>query len=454
MRPSTQEDLEKDWRTLLEGACLDDRPPDRLGMTGIWAEEDGWHFRPPDGLEVRVPVLGAFERLRTDLVRTVIVGRHEADRAIVLGVAEAKISGQTPGWSSARSEITSRLNSGVATVALGGIISSEVDADGFAAPLGLGENTIAGHLDPSIDQAAADLARRHGLPGYRFGDDSWWTEDFLSAKEDLGAGAEQMEEMTEAESWPWLAVLVAVPASGAASEVAAVAAAQALLGALVLLDQPPGAGWGGAVPWIAGGLGPAGDPRWPGDESYDWLLPIAPQHVDAMTRRLDNAESEFGTAPARVIDLAAHAKGPARELIVAVLDSSLVGEGENEKLARACRLAWLGSATETASTRWTLARSACCELLCSAGSHYSDLVALATDGASWRRENDRAWPTGNPYTPDGDLEAWEEGLVDSAGVAELPSPSWGEKAAIRAGAALDLMQACFFGVAGVEKAEH
>jgi hypothetical protein len=422
-------------------------------MIGIWSEEDGWHFRPRHGFEVRVPALGAFERLRTDLVRTVIVGRHETDRAIVLGVAEAKIAGQAPGWSKARGEIASRLSRGVATVALGGIISGEVDADGFAAPLRLGENTIAGHLDPSIDPAAADLARRHGLPGYRFGDDSWWTEDFLSAKEDLGAGAEQIQEMIAAESWPWLALLVAVPASGAASEAAAIAAAQALLGVLVLLDQPPGAGWGAAVPWIAGGLGPAGNPRWPGDESRDWLLPIAPQHVDAMTRRLDNAESELGEAPARVIDLAAHANGPAGGLIVAVLESSLFGEGGDEKLARACRLAWLGSATETASTRWVMARSACSELLGSAGSRYSDLVALATDGASWRRENDRAWPMGNPYAPNGDLEAWAESLVDSAAVTELPSPSWGEQAAIRADATLNLAQACFFGVAGAQKSE-
>ena len=119
--------------------------------------------------------------------------------------------------------IAENLSWGVAALALGGVRSSESDSRGAASPLALGEHAIAGHLDPSIDPAAADLARRHGLAGFRFSGDSWWTEDYLGAKEDPGVGQEQLEQVVEAESWPWLSLVVAVPASGAASEVGAIA---------------------------------------------------------------------------------------------------------------------------------------------------------------------------------------------------------------------------------------
>ena len=440
------DDLSKSWQALLESATVDRRPPDRLGMTGIWAEEDGWHFRPKHEIEVRVPAGATLERLREGLARASLVGTTEVDRAIVLGIGTAKLSGQAPDWLQVEGEIQCRLSCGVATVALGGIRSSETDADGLAAPLLLGDYAVAGHLDPSLDHAAGDLARRHGLPGYRFGDDSWWTEDFLGAKEDPTVGQEHLDEVMAAESWPWLAILVATPASGVASEAAAIAAAQALLGALILLDQPPGAAWIGAVPWIAGGLGPAGEPRWPGDESCDWVLPIDPQHVDGMARRLDNAENELGSAPARVLDLATHARGPGGGLLVAVIESSLCVSGASEHLARGCRLAWLASATDTASTRWALARGACSEI-CSAGGEQHDPPALARTGGAWRRESEACWPAGNPYGPDGNLVSWEEGLADAAGQADLPSPSWGGHASRQAHSALDLAQACFLGLA-------
>jgi hypothetical protein len=447
MNKPNLDQLSTDWQALFDSATVDHRPADRFGMVGIWAEEDGWHFRPTHDTEVRVPDIAALERLGAGLPCATVVGTHEVYRAIVLSIGEAKLEGREPDWTKTRNEIKVRLNQGIAVVAIGGIRSSEIDADEFAAPLRLGEHVVAGHLDPSLDAAAADLARRHGLPGYRFSDDSWWTEDFLSAKEDHQVGQELMDDVIAADSWPWLVLLVAAPASGAASEVAVIATAQALLGALVLLDQQPSAGWAGAAPWIAGGLGPAAEPRCPGDESRDWTLPIAPQHVDALTRHLDNAESELGTgAPARVIDLARHAHGPAGKLLQSVVDSSLCVNGLGEGLAKGCRLAWLASATETASSRWTLARSAYSEFLHSTGGN-DDLLALASAGVVWRREHDENWPEGNPYGPDADLAAWERGLVSEVDAAGLPSPSWGESASRRAQMALDLAQACFFGLA-------
>ncbi|HST68176.1 MAG TPA: hypothetical protein VLI94_00790 [Solirubrobacterales bacterium] len=340
-----------------------------------------------------------------------------------------------------------RAGWGVAALALGGIFSSERDADGAAAALTLGEHAITGHLDPSIDDAAADLARRHGLAGFRFSGDSWWTEHYLDGKEDPGVGQERLDALAEAESWPWLSLVVAAPAGGAASEMAAIETGQALLGALVLLDQAPGTGWGEAVPWIAGAVGPAGDPRWPGDRRCDWTMPIQPQHVDAGTRVLDNAESQLGEAPDRVIDLAGHARGPAAELLAAVVDSSLLDGGpeavESPRLAAACRLAWLAAAAGTATNRWSLARAAV-EMLVDGEDR--DLLLLAQDGTGWRLARAAEWPEQEGFGADADFDSWLEGLSGAAtGMTEsLASPSWGTEAARQSAQALGLVQALLF----------
>ena len=439
--------LEDEWQALLASATVDKDPEWTFGMIGIWQEEDGWHYRPGRRPEVRMPAESpSLEMLRESIRASPRAGEHEVERAIFLAVSQARLGTEIAGWHEARQIIEERLSWGVAALALGGVRSSESDAKGAATPLGLGGHAVAGHLDPSIDQAAADLARRHGLPGFRFSGDSWWTEDYLGAKEDPLVGQEHLDQIAEAESWPWLSLVVAVPASGAAAEGGAIATGQALLGALTLLDQSPGTGWAEPVPWIAGGHGPAADPRWPGDEGRDWTLPIAPQHVDAATRRLDNAENDIGNAPARVIDLAAHVHGPSGGLLTAVVDSSLrVSETDTtgESLAATCRLAWLAAATETASTRWSLARSAGRMLV---PTDDGVLASLAQEGAEWRRHRAPDWPERDGFGPEPDLDAWCAGMPEMvAGLsAGLTTPSWGAEATVQSGHALELVQALLF----------
>jgi len=417
-------------------------------MIGIWQEEDGWHYRSDEKCEVRLPAASPpLKRLRDSFQDMAGADEHEVERVIVFTLGRVMLGAEPADGADVKQVIAETLSWGVAALALGGVRSSESDSRGAASPLALGEHAIAGHLDPSIDPAAANLARRHGLAGFRFSGDSWWTEDYLGAKEDPGAGQEQLEQIVEAESWPWLSLVVAVPASGAASEIGAIATGQALLGALVLLDQAPGTGWGQPVPWIAGGLSPAGEPRWPGDQSCDWTFPIQPQHVDATTRRLDNAENDIGDAPARLIDLAAHVRGPAGELLKAVVDSSVFDGRDdaprNGHLADACRLAWLAAASETASTCWSLARSASEFLAPDDGA----LLALAQEGAEWRCRQEADWPERNGYGPDPNPDRWIAGLSETTdGLAGgLAVPSWGIEAARQSSRALGLAQALLFG---------
>jgi hypothetical protein len=442
MSPPNSDQPHSGWQALLDAAVADSDPPDSLGMIGTWRSEDIWHFRPEQLIEVRVP-REPVERLAAEVLDGDVVGIPEVERAIVRIAGEMTLAGPRGDWTTARTLISALLGRGVGAVALGGVISTAVGANGAASPLRLGNNVVVGHLDPSIDEAVSDLAVRHGLPGFRFSDASWWTEDFLDAKEDVGVGAEKMEELEADESWPWLGLVVAAPASGAAIEVAAIAAAQALLGALVLLDQPPGQFWNEPVPWIAGGIGPAVDPCFPGRESREFAVSIDPQHVDGLTRRLDNAESALEGAPARVIDIAAHAKGPGASLLTAVLNSSLTFDGRSEALAKACRLAWLAAASETPDTSFSLARSAA-RLLAADGS--AQVIEQAQRGTNWRLSNIDDWPAGQPYAPPSDVPGWHESITDATNLleAQIQRPSWGSQASGQAALALGVVQALFF----------
>lgn len=424
-------------------------------MIGLWREESTWSFRPQRELEVRVPDdRNRIERLSENVALADLVGDHEVERALVRTAALAALAGEAEDWTTTRPRVIDILTQGVAAVALGGVRSRHQGKDGAAAALALGDLAVVGHLEPSIDEAAADLARRHGLPGFRFSDESWWTEDFLGAKEDPQVGREVMQGLIDAGSWPWLVLVVGAPASGIAAEAAAVTAAQTLLGALVLLDQPPGSWWGESIPWIAGGLGPAGDPRWAGEANLDWVLPISPQRVDGMNRRLDNAESDFGDAPARVLDVADHAHGPGGDVLRAVVHASLVGAGNSSQIdahaASACRLAWLAAATETPSTRSTLAKAATDELLIGCGHERGDSLELAQAGARWRLEQDASWPERERFGEVCDLDSWARRFSEGAVMPPDDSPpavSWGATAMTSARDALDIAQASFFAVA-------
>jgi hypothetical protein len=441
MSPANLNDANSRWQALLAVTVVDTQPPDMLGMSGTWLAEDIWHHRPRHELEVRLPE-APVERI-AELLPETVADPDEVLRAIVQTVAERSLAKGARDWETARDAIVARLGRGIGSVVLGGVVSSAVDPEGFASAVRLGAHAVAGHLEPSIDKAATDLAHRHDLPGYRFSEDSWWTEDFLATKEDQDRGAELMEELEARGSWPWLALVVGVPASGPAIEAATIAAAQALLGALVMLDQPPGRFWLEPVPWIAGGLGPAVDPRCPGDESREFAISIDPQHLDAQCRRLDNAESTIEGAPARVIDLAAHANGPAGGLLTAVLDSSLGFEGRPEALAKACRLVWLAAASETADTSFALARAAATELL---SGEAPQAVSKAERGARWRLDNDEIWPEGQPLVPLPDVASWHAQIGEATSFLDSTpaAPSWSFQGSGQAAVALGVVQALFF----------
>jgi hypothetical protein len=436
---------EADWQELLCAAVVDPSPPDRLGMIGTWAEaEDGWHHRRGSGVEVRVPSGPALGRLAEELAAGISPAAEEAERAIAAMVGRVRLSGEKTTWAAARELVRARLTHAVGAVALGGVRSAASHAEGAAA-LAIGEHVLVGHLDDGIHDAVAAFARRHGLPGYRITEDSWWAE-YLYYEEEADAH-ERMEGLEAEGSWPWLGLFCATRASGGYAEEATVATAQALLGALVLLDEPPGAGHLETVPFIAGGLGPAMDTRSPGDRERDYTLPIAAQHLDAMSRRLDNAEVTPRWRPSRVIEISRHVHGPAGPLLVDVVESSLGHPGASgERLARAARLAWLAFATETASTASALVRAALAELAADASEE--ELRERAEAGMAWRLAQDAAWPPGERAAPRPEFEG---GPSTSEAVAamgeEQAEPSWGAEGAAQAGAVLAVLQAVFFGVA-------
>jgi hypothetical protein len=341
----------------------------------------------------------------------------------------------------------------VAVVAVGGVYVGSAAADDGCVAVQLGPDALAVHLDETAEAEIAALARSHGLLGFRFSMDSWWAEDVIAGREDPQVGAELIESYDD-ESWPWLAIASVLPAAGPAAEGGCCAVAIALLGALILLDHPPADPWCGAVPWIAGSLTFTADPRCAGGR--DTNLDICPQRVDASVRKLDMAEStemigRFGAA----IDIAAHAVGPAGELLAAVVASARrdgsEGTSEAGAIGRACALAWHAVAAEAGAARALISSSLIEQLVLAsqAEGHARSLAELVEAGGRWRTDEDGIWPQGQRWIRNPDLEQFFAKLAADAVQHDDLLPLGGGWCASEAAASsrlLDIAQAALLGI--------
>lgn len=441
-------------------------------MYGVYHQEDGWHARFDRWAEA---VFGDESKLVDDLASDVtrtsgtdlegLVGQNVLEqeiirRAALVALEKSRGRPRDVTWARTGEEIGRALTSSVVVVPAGGVYCSHVDDDGNAMPVELGASVLAGHLDAAMSDVIAGFARHHGHVGFRFTDESWWTEDLLGAREDPEIAGEILEGQIRGGSWPWMVFACRLPASGPVAELGAVAVTEAILGALVLLDHPPASYWHDTLPWIPGGLTLVEHPREPAAFATDNVLPIRPQIVDGRHRRLDNADSETsGRFPAE-IDLGAHADGPASRFIAAVADGACGAPTcpkQPELLASACRLAWHAVASQSADVRIALVDAALLQLLSanaeSPSSHATAYEALCEAGTRWRAEEAGRWPPSGSLPGDEplDLSAWRARLSDESsrwrwGGGEI-LPAWSGRALEAGQRALHSLQACAMGVA-------
>jgi hypothetical protein len=450
------EQLNRAWQGLLAEAEVDHDPPDRLGFTGIQFGEEEWAVRFEQRLEVRVPRGESMAALLADLENSrleEVVDPHAVEQELARRVAVEARDGESEDWETARTAVEADLTRAVTAVAIGGVYVGATAADGGAAAVRLGPHALAAHLDTGAESAVAALAQAHGLVGFRFSMDSWWAEDLISSREDPEIGAEIMEGYDD--SWPWLVLASAVPASGVAAQAAGYAVAEAVLGALILLDQPPGDPWVRAVPWIAGGLSFAEDGRRAGSRGEDLILPPQPQRVDASVK-LDNAENaqEIGRMEV-AIDIAAHAEGPGGELLTRIVASAREDGREHRRnegaVARGCRLAWLAIAAEAGSSRAILAEQAAEQMaLAATGGKGGSVRDLMRAGAAWRTQEDLVWPQARRLGDGGDLPAYYAELIEEAVAGNeflgTTGGGWSAVAAATSNRLLSTTQAVLFGL--------
>lgn len=370
---------------------------------GVWpGERDGdWTARFDNEWAVAFHSVGQeIEALVNELEGThrlsQIVGDRELQREILRQAALDELSHgrQDRGWPEVVELITDQMTRAVVAVPIGGMRSSAVDGAGNARPVRLGAHIVAGHLDDSLERCVDDLAKRHELVGFRFSDDSWWTEDLMAAKEDPQAGAEILEGYADSESWPRFVIASAVSSSGSAAEITGVLNAEALIGALVLLDHPPGRFWTEETPWIPGHGVQA---ELPADTTSDDSLPATqPQVVDGRAMHLQTAISAPSLGSSRSeLDAGIHMTGIGRDLLGAIVSPAR----RTQPLAVSCRLALHAAKTWSPEARHSLAASAIRILFSEFDDpdRASEYDTVVSDGVKWRVANDAEWPSHSPY---------------------------------------------------------
>jgi hypothetical protein len=246
--------MEDAWGAALRAAQVTTRETSPPTARGAWCDDTGWHVSLPEHTQVD------FGRDADDHFNLLAdawsdeeglglpdgIGKeeilHEVARHAGWAVAEDRLHGTaTPDWPTAFASIGRGLSVAVAGVPIGGVFNSEVDARGNARPVSIGNKVVVGHLDDSLEEAVRALALSAGLPGFRFTEESWWTEDFISVQED--------DEVDGYVSLPWLVAAWVLPVAGDATGMQQ-SSAPTLRGAVVLLDHSPGTYWGRFLPWM------------------------------------------------------------------------------------------------------------------------------------------------------------------------------------------------------------
>jgi hypothetical protein len=393
------------------------RRPEMFDMFGAWPSrgDRGWSVRlnhdwVVEFREVAVALDVLVHSAERSRGLVTLLGDWEVREEIIRQAAldEVATSATDRCWSAVVARISEEMMRAVVAVPIAGMFTAVTDGEGYAVPLRLDDEAIVGHLDETLERCIDAFAKRQGLVGFRFSGHSWWTEELMTAKEDPQIGQELLEGHAEDGTWPWFVLATAVPAAGIAAEVRGLLAAEALAGALVLLDHPPGTYWSEGVPSIPG----HGADAAPNDSP-----PTAePQVVDGRALRLHTAvtASSLGPSPP-ALDAGGHITGPARKLLVQICSSG----DEYQVLAGACRLALHAAAAWSPEAKQSLAGSAVRSLLVDRTAYESALHR----GVAWREAQDAAW-TKHAWRSEWRLDtpAWRDSLpahevvVDALGV--------------------------------------
>lgn len=394
---------EESWAALKRAAQR--RRSEMLDLFGTWRGEsdEDWTARLTHDWTVEFRGVGAplavlleeFDQTHRLSERT---GEFEVEREIVRQATLAELSDgrDNRAWPDVMATMEEQMTRAVVAVPLAGMYSRVTDNGGNAQPLSLGEFGVAGHLDEALEASIDDLARRQGLVGFRFSDESWWTEDLITGKEDPQIGQEILDDYQRNESWPWFVIASRVWTCGIAAEVVGVLNAEALIGALVLLDHPPGEYWSEGLPWIPGQ--PLEQPfQLASDESPP---DTEPQVVDGRARRLQTAQTEgsLGASPAE-LDAGSHMIGPGRNVLARLLNPH-----EPASLAVACRLALHSAGTRSPEAKQSLAASALGVLLGEVVEpERGPYEAAITEGVRWRAAHEADWPR-HRWCPDHEFD--------------------------------------------------
>lgn len=238
-----------------------------------------------------------------------------------------------PSWEGLVREVENWASTSVVAVPLGGIFSSSPH------PIQFDQCLLAAHLSREAEEAIAKMAVRHGLHGFRF-TATWWTEVFLAAEGDGAIAAELAQEEEGNGTWQPLVLAIALPAAGVLASYRAVCLAEALLGALVAMQDAQPA-WRRPMPWILGQATFAENPRSP-TLNDDGSLPTAPIQVDALPGHglHGYAPMEHGR-PSPDLDLAVAIEDSRTSAVMTrIALASKESDDSDSRLIMACRLAF------------------------------------------------------------------------------------------------------------------
>lgn len=439
------------WGQLLDAFVPDDTEEWFFGYMGSVIIGDSWRVRTESRKILRLPRSDASLLALTEEIGASgladLVDPFDVERELIRHAASAAATkaGGVISWAEARDSIRRSLSLGVAAVAVGGVVATPLNPADPAEIVEIGPRSVAGHLDTGLERAVAQLARRSGLPGFSFSDESWWTEEFMGAKEDEDLVPEILDGYADNGGWPWLVIATSVPASGYAAEAAARFVVESLLGALCLLDHVPGTSWFEAPPWIAGGLTLMENPRDPSDRGGDGTLPVAAQRVDARLYHLESADSDERSGPrSTAIDLGAHLRGPAAGLLARVAEEARNTETP-APIANACNLAWHAVASRSSVVRSALTQKA---LSLVTAEDPRDAESLTATGKAWREQVDSAWPRPRAYFEEPDFDDWateDAKRISYGSLTGGEDPAWSIRAIAESLGSLDHLQAAVLG---------
>lgn len=338
------DDLRRTWRALIAGAHARRRAGGRtLGPLAlpyymgegldepllVDVDEDATVVFPPTEVEQFKRATHRWAGSESSM------GRVDGDDLlrVALEAAAAAISGNGR-TDAALDAVLSTRWAAVVAVPMGGAFL-------IGGPQRLGRRAVLGHVDRHTERLVADLALGWYPPleGFNFNYKAEWSEQFLAAEHDSDIADEIDERLSDENGWTPLVLALALDTVGARAEVEAVAAAQALAGAMHLLARKTFADSLGGVlmPWVLDLDGPS-EAYFPNDEAA--AVPTA-LRVDTCSRPRGSPDTTTWLGrhqPVDVEQLIEHGYGEALTAVVAGALNRGSPLDQRARVARACQL--------------------------------------------------------------------------------------------------------------------